>query len=232
MCKKRILSWLRGIGILIALLLIVPFILNSLLRTSNPCHIVTIGGPTDWLVFWGSYLGGILTACIGYITLFRANKRYNDDALNSRREAIKNDLIELVGVFDFHYITRLFSWNDRYMVSAEVLQKEIEGLKERYERSDAVSIRWGVRYNILNTNNVEDKDNLDDYNSYLLSLVLCYQKDIDEAISLLAKRIEKGNLNKEVVDTFVKEVHQHSLLYAMTMNSNIKKWAEELSMVS
>ena len=66
--KKLILAILLGI-------IIIPGLLYILLP--RPAFCEGLYGPNVWLTFWGSYLGGILTALVGFVTIYRSEKRQN-----------------------------------------------------------------------------------------------------------------------------------------------------------
>ena len=61
--------------VIVLTMLFVPIILNIVLGSCNPLDCIdVVGDPRDWLGFYGSYMGGCLTALIGFITLARDEK--------------------------------------------------------------------------------------------------------------------------------------------------------------
>ena len=51
-------------------IVIIPFLLNLILGMSNPIQSINIiGDELSWLGFYGSYIGGTLTAVVGFVAL-------------------------------------------------------------------------------------------------------------------------------------------------------------------
>ena len=63
------------IGLSVLFFLFVPFLLNFVLGLHSPNNIKVIGTATDWLLFHGSYIGGVLTAVVGFIVMGIESRR-------------------------------------------------------------------------------------------------------------------------------------------------------------
>ena len=113
----------RSILVLILGALGIPIILNWCIGRENPTDIQLIASPSDWLLFYGSYIGGVITAIIGFVTLHRQtsiNKiqleiKSKEDALKE----LKHSLAEQIGLFDFSKVTEIsLFYKEREMYNA------------------------------------------------------------------------------------------------------------------
>ena len=115
-----------GIGII----LLFPIILNFILRIPAPFNTPVVGQSTDWLLFWASYAGGILTASIGFVSLYYADK--NNKILiqeqrdhnsfvykNAQAKELERELIRRVESLNYWSIARIFSRLENNAVSIE-----------------------------------------------------------------------------------------------------------------
>lgn len=57
--------------------ILAPVIVNFMLGSKTPFNIEVVGLPSEWISFYGSYLGGIVTALVGFYTIYRSNKQNN-----------------------------------------------------------------------------------------------------------------------------------------------------------
>ena len=60
----------------IFILLLVPVLINFIVGTKNIFPLPLVGTPSAWLVFWGSYVGSLISAAIAIIVLWRT-REYN-----------------------------------------------------------------------------------------------------------------------------------------------------------
>lgn len=133
-----------GLGILFIVLLGIPVLLNFLIGIPRFCSIV--GSEGEWLLFWGSYLGGILTALVGTITLINNDRKqkvrleieYKRDALR-RLEQILSDA---VGMFDYSRLAKVVLYLDNSQGRKDFLQD----MDEYYQTCVAKANSWGVIY--------------------------------------------------------------------------------------
>jgi len=97
--KKKYI-YLTGLGVIAF-----PFLLNILIGMKRPQNITVVGHPADWLLFYGSYIGGILTAIIGYITIYWSNQRSKlQIQITEKQESIKrleSQIAECITTLDY-----------------------------------------------------------------------------------------------------------------------------------
>lgn len=79
---------------IISLLLIVVIIIYIIPKTINdvillPAIFEIVGEGTDWLSFWGAYLGSIITAVVAFVILYIQRKDNEKQNLKNREENIK-----------------------------------------------------------------------------------------------------------------------------------------------
>ena len=48
------------------IIVVVPILINWIIGLHTPCKIIVVGESKDWLSFYGSYIGGIITALISF----------------------------------------------------------------------------------------------------------------------------------------------------------------------
>ena len=99
-------------GLLIfVFLIIIPLALNFVLLRETPLNLCVVGGPQEWLVFFGSYFGGSLTAIIGVITLRhteRKNKlRIEIEYRRTQLHILEKTLADCVSSYDFTRISNI-----------------------------------------------------------------------------------------------------------------------------
>lgn len=108
-------DWLKKYWWAILIILILPVAINFALLV--PAFSPIVGEDTDWLAFWGGYLGALVSAGVAFIILSVQFKQ-NQDENNTNRELQKNVLkhqlktqwladlkIKLIDYYNaFHYI--------------------------------------------------------------------------------------------------------------------------------
>lgn len=105
--KCRGFCW-KLIGLSALFFLFVPFLLNIVLGWHSPNNIKVIGTATDWLLFHGSYIGGVLTAVVGFIVMGIESRR-NGYALRLKNQqayikSLEAELSNLIGAMQFYEI--------------------------------------------------------------------------------------------------------------------------------
>lgn len=137
----------KHILILIIASVFIPILLNIILGVPNPIsNIAVIGDSTHWLGFYGSYIGGVLTAVIGFITLHMESKRNKIQLeIRSREDALKElklTLSDRIGLFNFCKVTEgSLLLKDEKMYS--IIQRE---LSEYHSLLTAKANAWGTIY--------------------------------------------------------------------------------------
>ena len=70
---KVICKGLLWLGIIILVVFVIPSIINYLIL--QPAQFDIVGKDTDWLAFWGGYLGAIISAAVAFVILAIQNKQ-------------------------------------------------------------------------------------------------------------------------------------------------------------
>lgn len=72
------MEWLKKYWWVILMMLVSPIVINFILLV--PAFYPIVGRDTDWLIFWGSYLGSIISASVAFIILaiqYKQNQKEN-----------------------------------------------------------------------------------------------------------------------------------------------------------
>lgn len=217
-----------GIGII----LLFPIILNYILRIPAPFNTPVVGQSTDWLLFWASYAGGILTASIGFVSIYYADKN-NKRLIQEQRERelfvyknaqakeLERELIRRVESLNYWSIARVFSRLENNAVSLEEANQEIQILKERRDKVELENISW----NLLSLNEIPSKPK--DFEKVYFRHVASYQKCIDEAITLISSYIESNHLDVQKIKDFTQTIHSNTLLLTKSFVEPIRDWIQE-----
>lgn len=178
-------------------ILFIPMLLNIVLGAPNPLsNISVIGDSTHWLAFYGSYIGGILTAIIGFVTLYRESVRGKLQlTINSKEDALKElklSLSERIGLFDFSRVIEI-SLHPKDKTMYSTMQRE---LSEYHNLLSSKANAWAVVYassNQLEVVRFKDAyiDCYDIFNECINSVAMAIyhlsKTKTDEEIDLIAK---------------------------------------------
>ncbi|SEA17294.1 hypothetical protein SAMN05444145_10249 [Alistipes timonensis JC136] len=104
--KKAII--LRTVILVAILSILIPIGLNYILNQETPCKITVVGEGKDWLSFYGSYIGGVLTSLISFtILLFTINHNKNSQQIILQEQSLsqlKHDLATRISQLNFSRI--------------------------------------------------------------------------------------------------------------------------------
>ena len=82
-----------------------PMLINFIVGLKQLNNITVVGEPSTWIGFYGSYIGGVLTAIIGFLTLLKETKENRRVLQISYQEKIvaslEQTLAQCVSLFDF-----------------------------------------------------------------------------------------------------------------------------------
>lgn len=188
-------------------LLFIPILLNIVLGAPNPLsNIDVVGDSTHWLSFYGSYIGGILTAIIGFVTLYKESVRSKLQlTINSKEDALKElklSLSERIGLFDFTKVIEISLYpTDRTMYNT--IQRE---LSEYHNLLTSKTNAWAVVY--ASSNQLEVVKFKDAY-------IDCYNM-FNECINSITRAIchlSKSQTGKEmnlIVETEINPISRRS----------------------
>ena len=229
----RTQSIIRLILLVAVSVMSVPIILNFILGLPTPCGITIIGQSTDWLSFWGAYLGGIITAAIGFVSIYYSQKKYEkrqeaeqlkeiEKYREKQASLLQDELIRRVESLNFYSICRILP-RFPYKVSREEVINEIDCLKERSEKAELQGIDWSM----MSWHDLRSKPR--DFDRIYSAMIVSYQSDINSVISLLDAFVEKG---PDVID--IKEVERlqednraHASIMTKLLAMPIKDWIME-----
>ena len=173
--------------IIIILALITPVILNIIIGSTNPLDsIKVVGTEVDWLVFYGSYIGGVLSAVVAFMTMWQTSKHNTLNVMIPQQEAhikeLNSALSERISKLDFVYIGSI-SLHTPKEESEEFYQKIPKVLDELNELSKDTSRLFNY-YGLLHsqTQNADEKD----LNEFYETCVKQYKKRVDEMTIMLA----------------------------------------------
>lgn len=174
------------ITLIIILVLITPIILNIIIGSTNPLDSIrVVGTEVNWLAFYGSYIGGVLSATVAFITMWQSSKHNTLNILIPQQEAhikeLNSALSERISKLDFAYIGSI-SLHTPKEESEEFYQKIPKVLDELNELSKETS-RLYNSYGLLHsqTQNTDEKD----LNEFYETCVKQYKKRIDEMTIML-----------------------------------------------
>ena len=68
------MEWMKKYSWLFLVILILPFCINYRLLRPTPFSMPIVGKDTDWLSFWGGYLGAVISAAVAFIILYIQRK--------------------------------------------------------------------------------------------------------------------------------------------------------------
>lgn len=212
MCNKKKYIW--RVVIIIAVALLLPVILNFVVGLERPNNISVVGYPETWIGFYGSYIGGVLTALIGFLTLWQTSKN-NDKKLRiayqkSIVEDLERTLTQCVSLFDFSRlgtISLYFNNPDKY---DEVLQK----LDEYYRHVLTVANAWAVIYDGNEKTEVKNFQNI--YHRCVKELIE-YINDVSKAIVRLkdSSKEEQASAVSDIKVVLGKEAEYNCLLHEL-----------------
>lgn len=177
--------------------LLIPILLNIILGAPNPLsNIDIVGDSTHWLSFYGSYIGGVLTAIIGFVTLYKESVRNKLQlTINSKEDALKElklSLPERIGMFNFSKVIEISLYSrDKTMYNS--IQRE---LSEYHKLLSAKANAWAVVY--ASSNQIEVVKFKDAYidcynifneciNSIASAIYHLSKSETDEEIDLIVK---------------------------------------------
>lgn len=91
------------IGIAVVLIIFIPLAINLIIL--RPACFPFVGEATDWLSFWGCYLGGVSAALVGFVTLYRSAERQKIELQISYKQmelrTLRTSLSECVSAFNY-----------------------------------------------------------------------------------------------------------------------------------
>lgn len=179
------------IVLILVVILLIPLCINSLILC--PAIFDFIGEGTDWLLFWGSYLGGAFAALVGFVTLYYSAKRQNIEMQISRKESslriLQAKLSECVSRFNYSRMLTI----SLYIDQSEKYDQILDELLKYQDEIIASSNAWGVMY--ADMNNINDKQAFQDKYEDCIHLFI---ETITEMLKLITA-LKDVNTNKLMI---------------------------------
>lgn len=211
--------------ILSAAIIVIPIALNCIILSPNPTCLPVIGGEENWLLFWGSYLGGILTAGFGYYGLLKSDKEHKREIRKQEHERIllvlKNELSKRIEALNFSILSRSLPRIQTGLLKEEIDQ-EIVFLKERVDIVAAQIISWSLQ----ELGQLPSKPSKFD-ETYILTMGT-FRNDAEKVCTLLAELSLNGNSQsiKDQALSLKKEIDSHLIGATHALIKLSKEWIE------
>lgn len=176
---------------IIIVILAIPLLINFLIL--RPAIFEFIGDGKDWLLFWGSYLGGAFAALVGFVTLYYSAKRQHIEMQISRKESslriLQAKLSECISIFNYSRMLTI----SLYVEQPEKYDQILDELLKYQDEIIASSNAWGVMY--ADKNDINYKQAFQDKYEYCIRLFI-------ETITKMQKLItdlKEVNANKQLI---------------------------------
>lgn len=201
MKRKTIYSVL----IIIAL---IPIVLNYLLRIPPPFDVPIVSDAGAWLQFWGSYLGGILTASIGFYTLHVSEKKNLEKEIEAYKEErakmLQNELISRLTPLSYYKIQRVLHRLQNKITKEEAIREKLE-LEERLEQSNQAYLSWAM----MAWHDMPTKPKA--FDEEFGMIIHVFQNDIQSVITLLENYCSSDILDSEEIKRQVDAINTRSV---------------------
>lgn len=200
--RKYIYAW-----IIIAIILATPIIINWLIL--RPSFFEYIGTGVDWLSFWGSYLGAIISAGVALAILYiqrKDNEKQNEENRTLQINVLKHQqktqwLNELKSKCLEYYlgfdINALVDFKSSINISATTQKDSFDILKELCDKKNSSAFSFGLMFppqGYLDEKESKFLATLKDYsNIYNVALF-----DIIWLCQLIEKNIDIGSCDKQI----------------------------------
>ncbi len=211
-------DWIKKYWWTIIIILALPIVVNSILLI--PAFTTIVGNNTDWLSFWGGYLGAIISAGVAFAILCiqrQDNKKLNEenrDENKKQNEAnrilqinvlkhqqktqwlneLKSKCLEYYLGFD---INALIDFKGSINIFATAQKGSFDTLKELCEKKNSSAFSFGLMFppqEFLSEKEFQILATLKDYsNIYNVALF-----DIIWLCKLIEKNIDIGSCDKQI----------------------------------
>lgn len=202
--------------------LICPILLNIILGFHSPNNIKVIGDSATWLLFYGSYIGGVLTAIIGFFTMNQTSKlNKNEILIAQKRESIKeleHSLAKCVSLFDYSRVGIIALYLHDPTKYNDVLKEMDEYLNKVTTTANA----WGVIYSGFEQKEAQEFQDAYKQCVEFLSRKINQVTDLIKKIQAELTEIER----EEVIQQITKIIQQQPEYLALqrTLFNKAKQW--------
>lgn len=183
----------RHILSLVAIGILVPVVVNLILLCRNPFPIIeVVGDRVNWLAFYGSYVGGIATFAMAYITVRITKQQIIAEHKRDRLNYVRTDLVRL---FSFDYIYDIFG----RVASNNIEDESVEKHRQLMLFAQFQTLRHSAEINYNTPTSTADEKEF--YSAYSNFIEYCKSLTSDSAFALCCggkKMIEAYTMLKVV----------------------------------
>lgn len=212
------------LSILVVVIVGIPIVLNILLGANNPFqNIAIVGNSTHWLGFYGSYIGGILTAVIGFATIYRGERTNKLQIQIAQKDNyikdLENRLAECVSLFNYSRVGIVALYLNDTSKYNDVLKE----MDVYLNNITTVANAWNTIYGD------SDKKEIQEFQGQYFE---CWQK-LTESINNVSKLIceLKGVSESNERETCIKKIteiicyhNNYKQLYLLPLQEKARKW--------
>lgn len=197
-----------------------PMLINFIVGLKQLNNITVVGEPSTWIGFYGSYIGGVLTAIIGFLTLLKTSNDNRRELQISYQEkvvaSLEQTLSQCVSLFDFSRLGIVSMYLNDKAKYDEVLHE----LDMYYCHVTTTANAWGVLYSGREEKEIQDFQSiyfqcltdLTHYINEITKLIVQLKNDNKEETENIILRI------KEVLD---KRNEYHELLQSLFYKARV-----------
>lgn len=124
-----------------------PIIINWLIGLTSPIEVVIQGKGSDWIAFWGSYMGGTISSFAAFYILYQnridARKERGYTNKKERLKDLEKELANHIATLDYHTIFQFISYPNK---STELAKQEIERLNGLSAKIKNIANCFQLRY--------------------------------------------------------------------------------------
>ena len=185
--------------IIIVCLLLLPIVTNYIANTVLPVeNDIVAGDESDWVGFFGSYLGAVLGAMVTLFVVWREGKVNTLNIMIQKKERSIEDLraqyAERLNAFDFCYLGSI-SLQGGFLTS-ETTTDYLIVLNEKHQNATSLYNAWSILLS----------DKYADYNSVYST---CYDKYVD-CIDELTKMLTSYRANKKSLADLMNDLMKYN----------------------
>ena len=140
----------------ICISIFIPIIINFIIGLEPPNNISVVGNEGVWVQFYGSYIGGILTAIIGFLAMERSSHENAKNICISTKQqeitTLEHTLSNCVSLFDYSRVGAIALYLDEPSKYDEILQK----LDDYHSKITTTANAWGVIYSNSTKQEIRD----------------------------------------------------------------------------
>lgn len=208
----------------ILLIISVPIIINCLIL--KPAIFKFVGKDTDWLNFWGAYIGTVLSSCIAFYVLHKQLSQNNNENENNRMLQINilkyqqktQWLTELKTKLAEYY--KSFSFNDINAIVNRILTKETNvhiqiketraSLKQIVDSFNIADFSKGIMFsNELTKEEINILEKLKSYSDEFCALLEDFDWYMYEVFALNGNDDSLKEMYKNKTKEYQQEEHTH-----------------------